>query len=100
MKLAKVTKVTESKTLSGMIWRQINYPRGASDPAIDARLARNPRRFQLSFIDTLFFDYFLGKAAMQLISTSEFPGSAATATVVRAGPPCGKYVLKTLFIPS
>ena len=29
-------------------------------------------------------------AAMQLISTSELPGSAATATVVRAGPPLGK----------
>src|SRR6266446_6539369 len=34
-------------------------------------------------------------AAVQLISTSESPGSAGTATVVRAGPPCGKYVLKT-----
>src|SRR5438874_1270955 len=29
-------------------------------------------------------------AAVQLISTSEFPGRAATATVVRAGPPFGK----------
>ena len=44
--------------------------------------------------------YFLATAAMQLISTSEFPGSAATATVVRAGPPWGKYVLNTLFMPS
>jgi len=35
-------------------------------------------------------DYFLTTAATQLISTSEFPGSAATATVVRAGPPFGK----------
>jgi len=34
--------------------------------------------------------YFLTRAAMQLISTKEFPGSAATATVVRAGPPFGK----------
>src|SRR5437879_5169010 len=39
-------------------------------------------------------------AAVQLISTSESPGSAATATVVRAGPPWGKYVLKTWFMPS
>jgi len=34
--------------------------------------------------------YFFTTTAMQLISTSEFPGSAATATVVRAGPPFGK----------
>ncbi len=34
--------------------------------------------------------YFLVTAAMQLISTREFPGRAATATVVRAGPPLGK----------
>jgi hypothetical protein len=34
--------------------------------------------------------YFLITAAMQLISTNEFPGSAATAIVVRAGPPLGK----------
>ena len=39
-------------------------------------------------------------AAMQLISTSDSPGKAATATVVRAGPPWGKYVEKTLCIPS
>ena len=29
-------------------------------------------------------------AAVQLISTSDWPGSAATATQVRAGPPFGK----------
>jgi hypothetical protein len=34
--------------------------------------------------------YFFTTTAMQLISTSEFPGRAATATVVRAGPPFGK----------
>src|SRR6202041_3487756 len=45
-------------------------------------------------------NHFLTTAAMQLISTSESPGSAATATVVRAGPPWGKYVENTLCIPS
>src|SRR5690242_10970515 len=39
-------------------------------------------------------------AAMQLISIMELPGKPATATVVRAGPPCGKYVLKILFMAS
>ena len=39
-------------------------------------------------------------AAMQLISMKDFPGRPATATVVRAGPPLGKYVLKILFIGS
>jgi hypothetical protein len=34
--------------------------------------------------------YFFTTAAMQLISTSDFPGSDATATVVRVGPPFGK----------
>src|SRR6185369_8403722 len=76
-----------------------NILRGkASDAASDATIPKNPRRLELSFI--LRSSYFLGSAATQLISTNEFPGRAATATVVRAGPPCGKYVLKTLFIPS
>jgi hypothetical protein len=44
--------------------------------------------------------YFFTIAAVQLISTKEFPGKFATATVVLAGPPFGKYVLKTLFMPS
>src|SRR5215467_1224134 len=39
-------------------------------------------------------------AAIQLISTNDSPGRPATATVVRAGPPFGKYVLKTEFMPS
>jgi len=34
--------------------------------------------------------YFFTTAAIQLISTRDLPGSAATATVVRAGPPLGK----------
>src|SRR5215469_14775869 len=51
-------------------------------------VARNPRRFEASFM--VDFIPYLTSAAMQLISTSELPGRAATATVVRAGPPCGK----------
>jgi hypothetical protein len=57
--------------------------------------------FKLSAIARLrFFVYFLTIAAVQLISTNESPGRFATATVVLAGPPFGKYFLKTLFIPS
>jgi hypothetical protein len=44
--------------------------------------------------------YLRTTAAVQFISTKESPGRFATATVVRAGPPLGKYVLKTPFIPS
>jgi hypothetical protein len=44
--------------------------------------------------------YLRTTAAVQFISTNESPGRFATATVVRAGPPLGKYVLKTLFMPS
>src|SRR5579859_1380659 len=61
---------------------------------VDAAAAtdpRNPRRFQVDFIRmNVPGDYFRVTAAMQLISTSESPGRAATATVVRDGPPWGK----------
>ena len=46
------------------------------------------------------FHYFRVTAAMQLISSNDRPGTPATDTVVRAGPPRGKYVLNTRFMPS
>jgi hypothetical protein len=53
-----------------------------------AAVPRNPRRFHddLSRM-RISFAYLRLTAAMQLISTSESPGNAATATVVRDGPP-------------
>jgi hypothetical protein len=72
--------------------------------AITPRLLINVRvDFRLSGIGLLSFKrtgYLRRTAAVQLISTRESPGRFATATVVRAGPPFGKYVLKTAFIPS
>ena len=67
-----------------------NNLRGARiDPANTPALPRKLRRFhfELSRMNQLLFFYLRATAAMQLISTSESPGSAATATVVRAGPP-------------
>src|ERR1700730_19221951 len=65
--------------------------RGARiDPANTPTLPRKLRRFhfELSRIAPAPFSFYLAAtAAMQLISTSESPGKAATATVVRAGPP-------------
>src|ERR1700730_2710308 len=60
------------------------------DPANTPTLPRKLRRFhfELSRIAPAPFSFYLpATAAMQLISTSESPGKAATATVVRAGPP-------------
>ncbi len=48
------------------------------------------RPFQIQGHGSLRFAYLRVTAAVQLISTSELPGRLATATVVRAGPPCGK----------
>src|SRR3981081_2174490 len=45
--------------------------------------------FEVMFMDCL-LRYLRTPAAMQLISTKDWPGNAATATVVRAGPPFGK----------
>src|SRR6266446_7624137 len=65
-----------------------NNLRGVSiDPANTPTLPRKLRRFhfELSRINQLLFLFYLrATAAMQLISTSESPGNAATATVVRA----------------
>jgi hypothetical protein len=41
-------------------------------------------------LSVIYSHYLFTMAAMQLISSMEFPGNAATATVVRAGPPLGK----------
>jgi hypothetical protein len=73
--------------------------------AIASRLLLSVRRvgFKLTGFGLLSFKrirYLRTTAAVQLISTRESPGRFATATVVRAGPPFGKYVLKTAFIPS
>src|ERR1700691_2908934 len=67
------------------------------------KLPMNVRRvhFKLNAIHSLRLSFYLfTMAAVQLISTKESPGKFATATVVLAGPPLGKLVLKTLFMPS
>jgi hypothetical protein len=62
-------------------------PDGTTWPSVETQAESNSRVGTRELITP---SYFLTRAAMQLISTKEFPGSAATATVVRAGPPFGK----------
>src|SRR5438128_171702 len=62
----------------------------ATVPASAAMLPRKVRRFQFERGRIGKLLYLCATAAMQLISSSECPGTPATDTVVLAGPPCGK----------
>src|SRR5207248_866867 len=55
-----------------------------------ATLPRKVRRFQFELRRMRDAPYLRVTAAIQLISSSEYPGTPATDTVVLAGPPCGK----------
>ncbi len=57
--------------------REMGHPR-----FVHSRFVKGGMALRLALVVHL-----LATAAMQLISTSESPGNAATATVVRAGPP-------------
>jgi hypothetical protein len=80
-----------------------NILRGFKSAAAAApTLPKNHRRFHLS-LNTMAYEAFFAArttAAVQFTSTKDSPGSMETATQVRAGPPFGKYVLKTLLNPS
>src|SRR5207247_5385117 len=62
----------------------------ANEPASAATLPRKVRRFQFERGRIGKLLYLCATAAMQLISSSECPGTPAADIVVLAGPPCGK----------